>query len=57
MARKQSQEEVISNFKKVHGDKYDYSEVDYVRSPERVKIICPEHGYFYQIPNNHVSRV
>lgn len=38
---------------KAHGDKYDYSKVEYVGALEKVCIICPEHGPFYQIPNSH----
>jgi len=38
-----------------HGDKYDYSLVEYVNSKIKVKIICPEHGMFEQNPNNHIS--
>ena len=39
----------------VHGDKYDYSKVNYVRSSEPVCIICPEHREFMQTPNSHLS--
>ena len=39
-----------------HGeDKYDYSDFVYVNSYTRGKILCREHGYFYQIPRNHVN--
>ena len=38
----------------VHGDKYDYSKVDYKYSNTKVKIICPEHGEFNQTPANHL---
>ena len=38
----------------VHGDKYDYSEVDYIKSSLKVKIICPKHGVWQQTPNNHL---
>lgn len=39
-----------------HGNKYDYSETTYVNAKTKVKIVCPSHGGFWQIPNNHVSR-
>lgn len=39
---------------KVHGDKYDYSKVEYIKSNKKVCIICPEHGEFWQIVNNHL---
>lgn len=53
MAKIVTQEEIISRFKKVHGDRYDYSLVDYVRAKVKVKIICHEHGVFEQTPDNH----
>ena len=39
---------------KVHGDKYDYSKVEYISSKIVVSIICPTHGEFLQTPNNHL---
>jgi hypothetical protein len=38
----------------VHGDKYDYSKVEYVDSKTKVCIICPEHGEFWQVPSKHL---
>ena len=40
-----------------HGDKYDYSKVNYVNSKTKVCIICPEHGEFWQTPNNHLNTI
>jgi len=37
-----------------HRGEYDYSHVEYVRSNEKVKIICKKHGVFEQTPNNHL---
>jgi very-short-patch-repair endonuclease len=39
----------------VHGDKYDYSKVEYVNNENKVFIICPEHGEFLQTPHSHLS--
>lgn len=39
----------------VHGHRYDYSKVVYARSNKKVEIVCPEHGSFFQTPNNHLS--
>lgn len=47
--------EFIELSKQIHGDKYDYSNVEYINSHEKVKIICPEHGQFEQRPNGHLS--
>jgi len=38
-----------------HGDKYDYSLVEYVDSKTKVKIICSEHGEFLQSPDKHIG--
>lgn len=46
----------IEKAKKVHGDKYDYSKVEYIDSKTPVCIICPIHGEFWQKPNSHLSK-
>lgn len=52
-------EEAKANFTKdsnsLHGYLYDYSKVVYVKSNEKVEIICSRHGSFWQTPNNHLS--
>ena len=50
-------EEFIKRAKEIHGDKYDYSKVEYVNSYNKVCIICPEHGEFYIKPGNHLHGV
>ena len=45
----------IERAKKIHGDKYDYSKVDYVNNHTKVCIICPKHGEFWQIPMTHLK--
>ena len=52
---KNKTEEFIEKAKKVHGDKYDYSKVEYINSYTKICIICPKHGEFYQKPNNHLN--
>lgn len=47
--------EFIEKAKKVHGDKYDYSRVNYKNTDSKVIIICPNHGEFYQSPSSHLS--
>lgn len=47
--------EVIERFKLVHGEKYDYSRVQYVRATQKVDIICPVHGVFEQIAHSHMD--
>lgn len=48
-------EEFIVRSKKVHDDKYDYSKTEYRRTNDKVCIICPEHGEFWQTPNSHLN--
>lgn len=50
------QEEFIKRAKEVHGDKYDYSLVKYINTYTPVKIICPIHGVFEQVPESHVNK-
>ena len=49
-------ENFIDKAKKIHGDKYDYSKVNYVNSKTKVCIICPKHGEFWQEPRHHLSK-
>jgi len=46
----------IKNAKNIHGDKYDYSLVEYKNSSTKIKIICKEHGIFEQTPNCHLIK-
>ena len=46
--------ETILAFNKVHKNKYDYSKVKYKLAHEKVKIICPNHGEFFQAPSHHL---
>ena len=46
----------IEKAKKIHGDKYDYSKVEYINSHTKICIICPIHGEFWQTPNNHLTK-
>lgn len=44
----------IEKAKVIHGEKYDYSKVNYIRNNKKVCIICPKHGIFWQTPNSHL---
>ena len=52
---KKRKEDFIIEAKEIHGDKYDYSKVEYVNNRTKVCIICPEHGEFWQTPHSHLS--
>jgi hypothetical protein len=45
----------IQDSLKIHGNKYDYSKVDYTNNEKLVTIICPVHGEFEQSPGAHTS--
>lgn len=51
----QGKDAFIEKAKEVHGDRFDYSLVEYINSREKVTIICPEHGEFTQRPTRHLS--
>lgn len=38
----------------IHGNKYDYSNLNFTRLRDRVEIICPEHGSFEQRAQAHI---
>lgn len=48
-------EEFIEKARKIHGNKYDYSKVNYISVRDKVCIICPKHGEFWQVPNYHLN--
>jgi hypothetical protein len=48
---------IIQRFKETREDKgefYDYSKVEYIGSSEKIKIICPLHGEFFQLSKDHI---
>jgi len=49
-----TQKEFLKRAIEVHGDKYDYSKVEYVDSKTYITVICPKHGEFKQKPQNHL---
>ena len=55
MKRITNREQFIEKAKEIHGDKYDYSEVEYVNAHTKVKIFCNKcKKYFYQTPAAHL---
>ena len=54
LKKRKSEDKFIEEANKVHGDKYDYSKVEYTNGKTTVCIICPEHGEFWQTPNKHL---
>ena len=48
-------EDFIKQARKVHGERFDYSKVEYVNYKTPVCIICDKHGEFWQTPGNHLN--
>lgn len=54
-SRRHTLEEIIEMCEKVHGNRYDYSELnDHKNIEELVPIICNDHGIFLQSMSNHI---
>lgn len=48
---RKTKEQFVNKAVQVHGDKYDYSEVEYVNTHKLVRIQCKQCGhYFFQEP-------
>ena len=55
MRRKLTTPEFISRANEKHSHKYDYSKSIYISSHDKVEIVCPIHGSFYQTANDHLN--
>jgi Zn finger protein HypA/HybF involved in hydrogenase expression len=56
MGTKLSNKEFIDRCRKIHGNKYTYSKVNYLNNHTKVTIICKEHGEFLQTPKLHYKK-
>ena len=54
MPAKLTIEKFIEKAKLKHGDKWDYSKVNYVRSKDKITIVCKLHGDFIQTASDHL---
>ena len=54
MYKKKTSDTFVLQSRNVHGDKYDYSKVEYINNSTKVCIICPEHGEFWKTPKHHL---
>jgi len=52
-----SKDDFIKKANKIHKNKYDYSEVEYIDAHTKIKIICTDHGVFIQKPYSHLTGV
>ena len=57
MGKRLTTEGFIQKAREIHGDRYDYSKVEYVNATTKVCVICPEHGEFWQKPYQHLRGV
>jgi hypothetical protein len=57
MPYQKTQAQVLEQFRAVHGDRYDYSQVAYSTSSKKVDVICLEHGLFSILPGHHINGV
>lgn len=53
--KKRTKETFIRDSRKIHNNKYDYSKVNFINTMIKVKIICPIHGEFTQMPCEHLK--
>lgn len=56
MPARLTKEQFIAKARRIHGERYDYSLVEYVNYHTAVQIICPKHGVFPQAPDHHCDR-
>lgn len=56
MASRKTVEQFIAESIKVHGNKYDYSNIAYKNNNSKIEIICPEHGPFSVWAKGHYQR-
>lgn len=54
VTRKLTTETFIEKASQIHNNIYDYSEVNYVNSKTKIKILCKLHGCFEQLPSEHL---
>jgi len=47
--------EIIKKANEIHNNKYDYSKINYIGIKNKIHIICPEHGEFWQRPDHHLN--
>lgn len=55
--RKYTNDEFINELKNIYGDKYDYSEVNYINWLTKVKLKCQKHGIFFREPSRLIHDV
>ena len=54
-AIRNTQDEILEKFRRIHGDRYDYCDVKYQTIHEAVTIKCKDHGSFQQSSHGHIQ--
>ena len=54
-SRIKEKDSFVSEATNIHGNKYDYSKVEYKGTHTKICIICPIHGEFWQTPRKHLE--
>ena len=52
--KQKSLNDFIVEAHKIHNNKFDYSKVVYLNNSTKIKIMCPIHGEFQQVPHAHL---
>lgn len=53
--QRKSLTDFINEANKIHKNRYDYTEANYINTSTKLTIICHEHKEFLQTPNKHLS--
>jgi ribosomal protein L19E len=54
-ARRSNTQDFINKARKVHGDRYEYTNTEYVSNSTKAEILCSTHGPFMQRPGSHLA--
>lgn len=57
MSKRKTTEQFIAESNAVHNNFYDYTKTTYTSALNKVQIICPVHGAFYQQANAHLQGI
>jgi hypothetical protein len=51
-----TKKQFVGEAMQIHGNRYDYSQVEYIDGNTNIAIICSEHGPFLQQPRAHLQK-
>lgn len=56
-SRTKKESDFVKQARIIHGNKYNYSKINYQNTNTNIMIYCPEHGLFEQRPTHHLNGV